>query len=389
MKLGIDIILTKERHLVEGCKVGLLANQASIDSAGRHAVDIFGSEKDIDLQALFGPEHGIATKAQDMEPVASFDFPDYNRKLPIYSLYGDSFESLTPTDEMLSNIDVLVIDLQDVGSRYYTYVWTAVLCMKACAKRKKRVVILDRPNPINGVDCEGALQEKGFESFVGLHRLPIRHAMTIGEIASYINDKEKIGADLHIVKMEGWNRQWFWRDTNLKWVNPSPNMRSFNAALLYPGMCLVEGTNMSEGRGTDTPFEIVGAPYIDSENLIYATEKLNLPGVKLAPTSFIPTMQKWTGAICNGVRWTITDEKAFRPYLTGLAFIWAAHRLYKKDGFAWRKEKYEFVSDKPAIDLLTGSSFFRENIDKGFDELRVLAEPSAGFAEKRSKALLY
>lgn len=389
MKLGIDILLTKERHLIEGRKVGVLAHQASIDSACAHTVDTFGSENGVQLVALFGPEHGIATKAEDMEPVASFDFPDFKRKLPVYSLYGESFESLSPTDKMLSDIDVLVIDLQDIGSRYYTYIWTAVLCMKACAKKKKAVIVLDRPNPVNGVDVEGVSQEKGFESFVGIYPLPVRHGMTIGEIARYINDEYKLGCDLHILKMEGWNREWFWRDTNLKWIDPSPNMRSFNAALLYPGMCLIEGTNMSEGRGTDTPFEIAGAPYIDSGKLLSEIEKMKLPGIAAAPTSFIPVRQKWTGATCNGVRWMITDEKTFRPYLTGLAFIWAVNRLYKNEGFAWRTEKYEFVSDKPAIDLLTGSAFFRENINCDFDSLLQLSIPQKEFLERRNKVLLY
>jgi len=389
MKLGINILLTKERRLIEGRRVGILAHQASVDSAGNHTVDMLAGDENVNFTALFGPEHGLVSKAEDMEPVKSFEFPDERRTIPVYSLYGENFESLTPTREMLSKIDALVIDLQDIGSRYYTYIWTAVLCLKACAENKKTVIICDRPNPVNGIDVEGAEQENGFESFVGLYKMPIRHGMTFGEIARYINDEYKIGCDLGIVKMEGWRREWFWRDTNLKWVNPSPNMRSFNAALLYPGMCLVEGTNMSEGRGTDTPFEIVGAPYVDSEELLSEIEKLNLPGIAAAPTSFIPVRQKWTGNMCNGIRWMINDEKSFKPYLTGLAFIWAVNKLYKDSGFEWRTEKYEFVSDKPAIDLLTGSSFFRQNIDHDFGSITKLSTLSREFLEKRRQFLLY
>lgn len=389
MKLGNDVLISAQRALIEGKRVGLLAHEASVTSDGRHIVDVLGADRSVKLTTLFGPEHGIATKAQDMEPVASFNYPGKDATIPVYSLYGDDLASLTPTKEMLEGIDVLVIDLQDIGSRYYTYVWTAVLCMKACKENGKQVVICDRPNPVNGVDVEGELQHKGFESFVGLYHLPVRHGMTMGEIALYINEEHHIGCDLHVVEMEGWHRSSFWRDTKLAWTNPSPNMRSFNAALLYPGMCLIEGTNISEGRGTDTPFEIVGAPYINSDELIAEFEGLGLEGIKAAPTSFIPMRQKWTNEMCQGVRWMITDERKFKPYLMGLAFIWCVNRLYKNKGFKWRTTPYEFVTERPAIDLLTGSPHFRTHIDHDLGELSHLSRPPTEFLERRQDALLY
>lgn len=389
MKLGIDIILSEKRALIEGKRLGVLAHEASVTSDGRHLVDTLLSEKDLNVTALFGPEHGIASKAQDMEPVESYTYPGGKGAIPVYSLYGNGIDSLSPKNEMLSDIDTLLIDLQDIGSRYYTFIWTTVLCLKACKKNGKRLIVLDRPNPLNGVDVEGSLQEKGFESFVGLYPLPVRHGMTMGEMALYINEEHNVDCDLEVVEMQGWRRNRFWRDTGLKWINPSPNMRSFNAAMLYPGMCLIEGTNISEGRGTDTPFEIVGAPYMSSEELMAEFDKLGLPGVKAAPTSFIPMRQKWAGQMCNGVRFMITDEAAFKPYLTGLAFIWAMNRLYKGKGFEWRSAPYEFVNDRPAIDLLTGSSYFRENIDGDFGSLAQLSIPSGEFLEKRQGSLLY
>lgn len=386
MKLGIDILVEKRFDILKNKRVGTLLHQASVDSHGNHALDLL-AKAGADITAIFGPEHGLETKAQDMEAVASR--VDAETHIPVYSLYGDSFESLSPTLKMLEDIDVLVVDLQDIGSRYYTYIWTAALAMKACANAGKMVIICDRPNPLSGEVVEGALPKDSFLSFVGLYPLPIRHGMTIGEISRYVNEEFKLGCDLTVIPMEGWQRNDLWPDTKLAWANPSPNMRSFNAEILYPGMCLVEGTNMSEGRGTDTPFEIVGAPYVDSEELIETMNILDLPGVHAAPTSFIPTMQKHMGSMCNGVRWVVEDVKTFKPYLTGLAFVWAAHKLYKDAGFKWRTETYEFVDDIPAIDLLTGSDEFRSGIDNDFAALATLAAEPAEFLATRKKYLLY
>ena len=388
MLLGIDRLLCEKRDLLAGKRVGLLANAASITSAGVHVLDELAKDKSVKITALFGPEHGFATKAEDMEPVENHKDPASG--LEIYSLYGANLDSLKPTPGMLENIDILLIDLPDVGSRYYTYVWTAALALEACADLEKGIIVCDRPNPIGGEIVEGRGIEEGFESFVGLESIPNRHAMTVGEIVQLVNGLEKYKGNLEVIKMEGWERRMSWADTGIPWINPSPNMRSYTAALVYPGMCLVEATNISEGRGTDTPFEIVGAPYFDSEEFIAEFEALELPGIHVAPTSFIPTMQKQFGKMCHGVRWVVLDEKAFKPYFTGLAFIWLAYTLYKDKGFEWRTAPYEFVTDKPAIDLLTGSATFREAIDEiALDDIETLTLTPPDLVEERKSALLY
>lgn len=386
MKLGLENLIQNNLGLCEGKRVGLLAHQASVDSHSKHAYDLL-KEAGANITALFGPEHGVKGLAQDMEPVESFT--DREIYTPIHSLYGGSFESLSPTPAMLENIDVLVVDLQDIGSRYYTYIWTTALCMKACAAMGKNVIVCDRPNPLGSTVVEGMPQKEGYESFVGLYQLPVRHGMTIGEISRYVNDTYSLGCDLKIIQMEGWSRNQLWPDLGLKWVNPSPNMRSFEAELLYPGMCLIEGTNVSEGRGTDTPFEVIGAPFIDSNELIAAFNSLELSGISAEPTNFTPTMQKYAGSKCQGIKWAVTDIKTFKPYRTGLAFIWLINKLYKNKGFAWRTEAYEFVEDIPAIDLLTGSDFYRTHIDGELDEITALSNNAAIFEPTRRKYLLY
>lgn len=384
MKLGLENLVQNRLDLLKGKRVGLLSHQASVDSSGAHASDILKGAG-ANITALFGPEHGIKGSAQDMESVSS----DETSPLPTFSLYGDSFESLSPTKAMLENIDVLVVDLQDVGSRYYTYVWTTALCMKACAEAGKKVIVCDRPNPIGGTYTEGMLQRKGYESFVGLYHLPVRHGMTIGEISKYVNDAYSLGCDLEVVEMDGWSRETLWPDTGLEWVNPSPNMRSFEAALLYPGMCLIEGTNLSEGRGTDTPFELIGAPFIDAQELIEAFNTLKLYGIEAQHASFMPTMQKHVGKTCQGIKWKITKVDKFKPYYTGLAVVWLINQLYKDKGFKWRTERYEFVDDKPAIDILTGSDFFRTHIDGELKDVTALSDDTEEFKPIRKKYLLY
>jgi len=388
MKLGIDILLEEQKNLIGGKKIGVLANCASYRSSNERSIDSLLKNDSWKVAALFGPEHGTWLSAQDMEPVDSSK--DDASGLPVFSLYGTTLESLEPTNEMLDPIDALVVDLQDVGSRYYTYVWTACLCARACAKSGKRLIICDRPNPIGGNIVEGGGVAPGFESFVGLHSLPNRHGMTIGEIVQFVNGSEGLECDIEIVRMDGWQREMHWPDTGLTWHNPSPNMRSYEAALLYPGMCLIEGTNLSEGRGTDEPFEIIGAPYIVSKELVHELGALGLPGILAIEESFKPTRQKWAHERCNGVRWKIEDAKGFQPYLTGLAFIWLVNKLYKDKGFEWRTAPYEFVTDKPAIDLLTGSAKFREGIDKlSFEDLKKFTEPNSTLLEKRKEALIY
>ncbi len=294
---------------------------------------------------------------------------------------------------MLSNIDCLVIDLQDVGARYYTFVWTALLCIEACAKSKKEVLLCDRPNPINGVTIEGEVNEKGYTSFVGLYPLPVRHGMTIGELCHFINDTHDLNCDLKVVKMDPWDRRWYWEETGVKWFNPSPNIRSPLQALLYPGMCLLEGTNVSEGRGTDTPFEIAGAPFVEPRKLIELLNEWKLPGIGFEPVEFTPTAgQKWSGQRCKGVRFVVTDKEIFKPYAAGIAVVWALYYLFSESGFQWRLEPYEFVEDIPAIDLLTGSTTVRTGIEKHLpmsELLEWVGEPSESFLRQRNPYLLY
>lgn len=388
LKLGIENLIEENRVLISGLRVGILAHAASINTKNAHAIDLISNSGLCEVTALFGPEHGLMTRAEDMEAVSHAK--DTASGVSIYSLYGATLDSLKPTKEMLEKMDVLVVDIQDIGSRYYTYVWTTCLCMEACAEAGKKIIVCDRPNPIGGTIVEGGGIDEGYESFVGLHSIPVRHGMTIGEIARLVNEREKIGANLEVVKMDGWKREMNWPDTGIPWTNPSPNMRSYTAALLYPGMCLLEATNFSEGRGTDTPFEIVGAPYVDSDEIIGEFEKLNLPGIKAAPTSFIPTFQKWHGRLCNGIRWVVTDAKTFRPYLTGLAFVGLIYRLYKGRGLEWRSEPYEFVTNRPAIDLLTGYAFFREKVEVlSMQDIARLSTESKQLIDDRKKHLLY
>lgn len=373
-----------ENKHVKNKRVGLLSNPASSNGSGLHIIDHL---KNIgaNVTAYFGPEHGVDGIAQDMENIPNRSTKD---NVPIYSLYGSTLETLSPTSEMLDQIDLLIIDLQDIGSRYYTYVWTTALCIKACAKNSKEVIICDRPNPINGISIEGNGIQEGFESFVGMSSIPVRHALTIGEISKLMKEEWRLDGEIKIIKLKGWKRDMFWNETGLGWKNPSPNMRSIEAAILYPGICLIEGTNLSEGRGTSSPFEIVGAPFIDSKAVAEKFNELKLPGIKAIPDSFMPTMQKWAGVKCNGVRWEITDRHAFKPYLAGLVFIWLVKRMYTE--FNWRISPYEFVSNMPAIDLLTGSDFFRKNIESlDLKSLFDLSSPTDESLKKRNKAILY
>lgn len=383
IQLGIDNLLHAP-ELLRGKRIGAVLHQASRSSDGRTTLEALSQSN---ITALFGPEHGIATVAQDMEGVR--DARDAQRNLPVYSLYGDSFASLKPTRAMCDTVDAFVIDLQDIGCRYYTYIYTMAFCMQAAHDFGKSVIVCDRPNPINGVDLEGRMIDDGFHSFVGIYDLPVRHGMTIGELARYFNDVCGIGCDLKVIPMAGWRREMFWDETGLQWVNPSPNMRSLTAALLYPGICLLEGTNVSEGRGTDTPFEVCGAPWIDGTALASDMNSLTLPGIQFSPISFTPTFQKHAGKRCGGVQFTITDRKTFKPYSTGLALVCA---LSTHPQFQWRTEKYEFVEHIPAIDLLTGNADLRSHLSRGatWPELQGLANsPSQKFCTARTQFLLY
>ncbi|HLL23545.1 MAG TPA: DUF1343 domain-containing protein, partial [Kofleriaceae bacterium] len=271
-------------------RVGLICNPTAIDLEFRHAIDLLAARTDMKLSVLFGPEHGVRGDAQDMISVDASRDP--RTGWPVYSLYGSSEATLTPTAEMLDQVDVVVYDVQDVGSRYYTFVWTMVLAMRACAKANKAFCVLDRPNPIGGVHIEGGAIAQGFESFVGLVSCPNRHGMTAGEIAAWRHATEKLDLDLQVLTMRGWERDSRYDHTGLPWVQPSPNMPTVDTALVYPGMCLVEGTELSEGRGTTRPFELAGAPHLDGHDLAARLTAMELPGVRFRPCVFTPQFQK-------------------------------------------------------------------------------------------------
>jgi len=384
---GLERLLAGDGPDLRGRKLGLIANPTSVDRELRHSIDRLRAAG-FDLRALFGPEHGLRGDAQYMIPVGEVA-RDRRSGLPVYSLYGASEDSLAPRPEQLHGLDAVLFDIQDVGSRYYTYVWTLVLVMRACARAGVEVIVLDRPNPIGGELVEGGAIAAGYTSFVGLFSLPNRHGLTAGEIARLALDRERMDLPLTVVEMAGWRRAMRYADTGLPWVLPSPNMPTEDTALCYPGMCLLEGSELSEGRGTTRPFEIAGAPFVDGDAL--AEAMAGLPGVKLRPLVFTPTFEKHTGVACGGVQLHVTDRAAFRPYLTGVAFLRAVRTLWP-DEFAWRTRAYEFVDTIPAIDLLCGSPAVREGIDRG-DSLSELAATWAAaedaFRAERAAWLIY
>jgi len=389
MRTGLERLLGEPRRWLGKARVGLVANPATVDRHLVHAVDLLHSHPDVNLRLLFGPEHGLRGSAQDMIGVE--DARDPATGLPEVSLYGKSFESLSPSPRHLSQIDLLLFDLQDVGARYYTYAATLALCMRAARKAQVKVVVLDRPNPIGGVEIEGGGLEKGLESFCGLYPVPQRHAMTLGELARLYNETFGIGCELEVVACEGWRREWYYDDCDLPWVMPSPNMPTLDTAIVYPGMCLLEGTNLSEGRGTTRPFELFGAPFIDARKLAAELRRYDLPGVAFRPCVIEPTFHKFARQRCGALQLHVTDRRAFQPYRTGIAVLIAAKSLWP-DAFAWRAEPYEFRDDVPAIDLLTGTAKVRKAIDNGKDLDSVMRIACAGrdaYDAGRSKALLY
>jgi len=389
VRTGLESLLAQPKRWLRGERVGLVANATTVDSSFKHAVELLFAHADVDLKMVFAPEHGLYGAAQDMEAVA--DTRDPLTGVPVVSLYGSSAATLGPSDQQLVGTDVLVFDIQDVGARYYTYAATMALCMRAAKRTSKRVVVLDRPNPIGGVEVEGGGIDAGLESFVGLYPIPQRHGMTVGELARLYNTTFGIGCELEVVTCEGWYRHELYDQTGLPWVMPSPNMPTLDTALVYPGMCLLEGTNFSEGRGTTRPFELFGAPSVDGRALARELSTFALPGVEFRPCEFKPMFHKYAGRVCGGVQLRVTDREPFLPYQTGLAVLVAARRLWPEQ-FGWRTEVYEFRSDVPAIDLLTGSARVRAAIDGGETFEHVVAIASSGtesYESGREAALLY
>jgi uncharacterized protein YbbC (DUF1343 family) len=315
--------------------------------------------RSVRLLRLFAPEHGIWGAAQDHAPITNERDPVTG--LPVVSLYG---ARRAPTPAMLAGVDTLIVDLQDIGSRYYTFQWTLALAMRACARLGIEVIVLDRPNPLGGVVVEGNIPDPAFASFVGLYPLPARPGLTLGELATWLTREHGLRPPLAIVGMRGWRRSMLWEDTGVPWVAPSPNMPTPDTARVYPGGCLIEGTNLSEGRGTTRPFEWVGAPYLDAHAYAAALEALDVPGVVFRPARFTPTFHKWAGRVCGGVQLHVTDRVRFKPFLAGIAVIAAARRLAPR-GFAWKRPPYEFERRRLPIDILFGTDRVRRALERG------------------------
>ncbi len=397
VQTGLEVLLEEGMVGLRGRRVAVLCHPASVSRCLVHLVDALVAAK-VQPVHLFGPEHGIRGEAQDMIGVEGNRDP--RTGIPVTSLYGDSFASLSPSAAELAGVDVLLVDLQDIGSRYYTFIWTMALCLQSAVRAGVSVMVLDRPNPIGGVAIEGGEVSPWAESFVGLGSLPARHGLTIGEVARLVRAgipwggerfAKPLDCDLQVVAMRGWKREDLFDATGLPWVLPSPNMPTLDTALVYPGLCLLEGTNISEGRGTTRPFEILGAPFVDGYRLADLLAADNLPGVRFRPLSFRPTFHKFAGQVCGGVQLHVHDRMTFRPYLTGVAILRALHAL-AGEAFRWRTERYEFVSDRLAIDLLTGGDAIRNGIEAGasLGDLRSTWLPAEeAFAQRRRAALAY
>lgn len=358
--LGIEKLCESRLDLLRGARVGLVCNQASVDHELNHSADRMRSSKDVNLTALFGPQHGIRGDVQD-NMIETPHVVDSETGLPVYSLYSETRE---PTERMLEDVDVLVCDLPDVGCRIYTFAYTIANCMRAAKRLGKRVIVCDRPNPIGGIAIEGNVLEPGFESFVGLFPIPTRHGMTLGELAQMFNRQGGIGCDLEVVKMEGWSRELWFDETDIPWVLPSPNIPTVDSATVFPGTVHLEGTQVSEGRGTTRPFEIVGAPYVNSAELSRHLEGLGLPGVRFRPSNFQPTFQKHAGATCGGVQIQVLNREDFKPVLTGVAVVKACHDMYA-EMFRWKEPPYEYVYDKNPFDVIAGTDSLRHSIERG------------------------
>jgi uncharacterized protein YbbC (DUF1343 family) len=389
VKTGLDVWVAQEFRPLRGKRVGAILNPTSVDARFRHLADLLAGAKDVTLGALFGPEHGVRGEAQYMEAVGQA--VDARTGVVVHSLYGSTFDSLRPRKEWLAGLDAVVFDIQDVGARYYTYLATMALAMEACALARVAFIVLDRPNPLGGVLVEGNHVAEGFRSFVGLYDVPARHGMTAGELARLLAAEGGWGTALTVVPCQGWTRGMRWADTGLHFLPPSPNMPTPDTALVYPGLCLLEGTNLSEGRGTCRPFEQFGAPWLDADALVDALSGLGLPGLALRPVHFTPTFDKHRGISCAGAFLHVVDAAAFRPVRTGLAAVMAARALAPKD-FAWRKDAYEFVEDKSAFDLLCGTDAVRQALEGGAafgGVARLLDDASEAFLERRRPFLLY
>ncbi|HEX7332464.1 MAG TPA: DUF1343 domain-containing protein [Pyrinomonadaceae bacterium] len=387
VELGLERLLEEGHSAIRGARIGLICNQASVDHSYHHAADILHNHRDIQLRALFGPQHGIRGDVQD-NMIETDHSIDRKTGLPVHSLYSETRE---PTDAMLQDVDVLVFDMQDVGCRIYTFVYTLANCMRAARRLGKKVVVCDRPNPINGAKIAGNILEPEYASFVGQFPLPTRHGMTVGELARMFNEHFQIGCDLEVIPMRGWQRAFWHDDTDAPWVMPSPNMPTLDSATVFPGTVHFEGTQVSEGRGTTRPFELIGAPYIDPDAYADQLNALGLPGVFFRSCAFQPTFQKHAGVTCGGVQIHVTDRNSFEPWLAGIAMTKLIHDMYR-DEFRWKEPPYEYVYDKNPFDVIAGTANIREAFEKGspLDDIENETKaPLEEFKELRETYLLY
>ncbi len=384
---GIEQFLNEPPAWLKDKRLGLLCNQASTDSLFRHSRDLVLQALPGQLACLFTPQHGFFSEKQD-NMIESDHMVDPVSQLPVFSLYGDVRK---PTAEMFDHLDVLLIDLPDVGTRVYTFMYTVAYCLEAAAEYGKKVVVLDRPNPIGGSMIEGNILEEDCTSFVGLYPLPMRHGLSLGELARFFNVEFHIHAELEVIPCQGWKRDMLYTATGLPWVFPSPNMPTYAAALTYPGQVIWEGTNISEGRGTTLPFELVGAPFVEHAEVLEKLQATPLPGCILRPLVFEPTSNKWVGQPCTGFQVHVTDEKSFLPYRLALALLQSFMALYPSE-FALKPPPYEYEFERTPLDLILGSSALKEQLAGGIDILELEAgwqKELAEFDSLRKKYYLY
>jgi len=387
LTIGLENLLAGSLAGLDGKRLGLLSNQASTDRNLVHARVLLQQRFGSRLTCLFSPQHGFFCEKQD-NMIESGHETDRLTGLPLFSLYG---ESRRPSRAMFDHLDVLLIDLVDVGTRVYTFLYTMAYCLQAAAEYGKRVVVLDRPNPLGGKAVEGNILDPECASFVGLYPLPMRHGLTFGELALYVNQEFRLGAELEVVPLQGWKRSMLFRDTGFPWVFPSPNMPTPETALVYPGQVIWEGTNISEGRGTTLPFELVGAPFWEHDQILQALEQADLPGCFLRPLVFEPTSGKWAGRACVGFQLHVTDARTFLPYRTSLALLQAAFQLYPQD-FRYKDPPYEYEYERLPMDLILGDQKVRKELEAGLPLCEIEAGWQEGlqeFMHVRAKYLLY
>ena len=376
--LGLEKLLQGGTSL-RGARLGLVCNQASVDHNFQHAADLLHKHPELDLRALFGPQHGIRGDVQD-NMIETEHGIDRETGLPVHSLYSETRE---PTEAMLRDIDVVVFDMQDVGCRIYTFVYTLANCMRAAKKWGKRVVVCDRPNPISGAVISGNVLEPEYASFVGQFPIPTRHGMTVAELARMFKDHFNIGCELEVLSMDGWRREYWHDETDAPWVMPSPNMPTLSSATVFPGTVHFEGTQLSEGRGTTRPFELIGAPYIDPDAYAANLNALGFPGVFFRSCGFQPTFQKHAGVSCGGVQIHVKDRKSFEPVITGVAMVKLAYDMYPEQ-FRWKNPPYEYVYDQNPFDVISGTNKIREAIEQGSQLQEIEASWKVGLAEFRT-----